>query len=108
MRSKILFFLSCTIPFLAHSQQDTTHHEPFLSISGTVDAYYRYDLARHPANDLTSFTHSHNKPEFGMAEVKLEHQTSTLDIVADLAAGPRENEYAVADKGLARTIKQLY
>lgn len=87
---------------------DTTHHQPFLTITGAADAYYRYDLARKADNDLTSFTHSHNRPEFGMAEVKLEHQTTRIGLVADLAAGPRENEYAVADKGLARVIKQLY
>jgi len=108
MRLKSLFSIVLLTPLLAHSQQDTTRHKPFLSISGAADAYYRYDLARNAANDLTSFTRSHNKPEFGMAEIKLEHQTSRFDIVADLAAGPRENEYAAADKGLARVIKQLY
>jgi hypothetical protein len=99
------------LPALSYAQTpDTTtsHHTPFLTISGAADGYYRYDLARKAANDLTSFTHSHDQPQFGMAEVKLEHQTSRIDIVADLAAGPRENEYAVADKGLAKTIKQVY
>jgi len=111
----ILIFL--LLPALSSAQQtdaaiqqpDTTHpHTPFLTITGAADGYYRYDFARKAANDLTSFTRSHNQPEFGMAEVKLEHQTSRIDIVADIAAGPRENEYAAADKGLAKGIKQLY
>jgi hypothetical protein len=93
---------------LSQAPDTTHHHTPFLTITGAADGYYRYDLARQSANNLTSFTRSHNKPEFGMAEVKLEHQTSRIDIVADLAAGPRENEYAAADKGLAKGIKQLY
>ena len=110
MRPFCLLFIFLIIFFGGIAQQpDTTHrHTPFLTVSGTADGYYRYDLARTAANDLTSFTHSHNRPEFGMAEVKLEHQTSRIDILADLAAGPRENEYAVADKGLAKGIKQLY
>src|ERR1700760_2008689 len=109
MHPKLFLFLTWIIPSLAHSQADTSHHHtPFLTISGAVDGYYRYDLARKSANDLTSFTHSNNQPNLGMAELKLEHPTAKFDIVADLAAGPRENEYAVADKGLARGIKQLY
>jgi len=107
MRISAVIFLTFIIPYVSYSQQDTTHR-PFLAITGAVDGYYRYDPARTAANDITSFTHSHDLPEFGMAEVKLEHQTSRIDILADLAAGPRENEYAVADKGLAKGIKQLY
>lgn len=92
----------------AQTPDTSSHRTPFLTITGAADGYYRYDLARKAANNLTSFTYSHNQPEFGMAEVKLEHQTSRIDIVADLAAGPRENDYAVADKGIAKGIKQLY
>ncbi|HEV2482851.1 MAG TPA: outer membrane beta-barrel protein [Puia sp.] len=111
MRCCPLLYLLLVLPIWASAQQPdtTTHHPtPFLTVSGAADGYYRYDLARSAKNDLTSFTHSHNRPEFGMAEVKLEHQTTRIDILADLAAGPRENEYAVADNGLAKGIKQLY
>jgi len=113
MRQDHLFFLTLAILCLVGSgpasaqQPDTTHH-PFLTVNGAIDGYYRYDLAHTEANDLTSFTHSQNQPNLGMVEVKLEHQTSRFDVVADLAAGPRENEYAVEDKGLAKTIKQVY
>lgn len=109
MRQNRLLFLILIIPFVAHSQQDTAHHRtPYVTVTGAIDGYYRYDFARRSANDLTSFTRYHNQPNLGMAEIKLEHQTSKFDIVADLAAGPRENEYAAADKGLAKGIKQLY
>ena len=95
-------------PATAQSPDTTRRSTPFLTATAAIDGYYRYDLARTAANDLTSFTHTHNRPEPGMAEVKLEHQTSKIDILADLAAGPRENEYAAADRGLAKGIKQLY
>ena len=106
---QISFLIILFVIYLRTDAQsaDTTHH-PFLTVSGAIDGYYRYDFARTEANDLTSFTHSQNQPNLGMAEVRLEHQTTRIDIVADLAAGPRENEYAVEDKGLAKTIKQVY
>lgn len=105
-----LILTSSVLPLSSFAQTpDTAHHPtPFLTISGAADGYYRYDLATKAANNLTSFTHSHDQPRFGMAEVKLEHQTAKIDLVADLAAGPRENEYAVADNGLAKGVKQLY
>ena len=84
------------------------HHTPFLTISGAADIYYRYDLARTASNDLTSFTHSHNQFQLGMAEIKLEHNTGRVGMVADLAFGPREQEYAYPDKGIVQAIKQLY
>jgi Putative beta-barrel porin-2, OmpL-like. bbp2 len=108
MHRIILFNISFIIVFGAAAQQPDTTRHPFLIVSGALDGYYRYDFARTEANDLTSFTHSQNQPNLGMAEIKLEHQSARIDIVADLAAGPRENEYAVADKGLAKTIKQAY
>ena len=97
-------------PVRAQSPPDTTavHPLPALTISGSADVYYRYDLARNAANDLTSFTHSHDQFDLGMAEVRLEHKTSRVDMVADIAVGPREREYAYTDKGITQAIKQLY
>lgn len=88
------------------SQSDTSHRP--LLITGAVDLYYRYDLARRAANDLTAFTHSHNEFNLGMANLKLEHKTTRVDMVADLAAGPREQAYAYNDKGVVQAIKQLF
>jgi hypothetical protein len=105
MRYYTLIFLSWAISASAQKPDTATH---FLTITGAVDGYYRYDFARTEANNLTSFTHSQNQPNLGMVEVRLEHQSARIDAVVDLAAGPRENEYAVADKGLAKTIKQAY
>jgi hypothetical protein len=86
---------------------DTASPKP-LTISGAIDAYYRYDFARNAANNLTAFTNSHNQFNLGMANIKAEYKTAKVDIVADLAYGPREKAYAYNDKGFAQAIKQLY
>jgi hypothetical protein len=43
-----------------------------------------------------------------MANIKVEHKTTRVDMVADLAFGPREEVYAYNDKGITQAIKQLY
>ena len=103
----IVFF---TLPAAARSQDTTRPADkpPVLAVTGSADVFYRYDFARSASNDLTSFTHSHNQFNLGMAEIQLEHKTSRVDMVADLAVGPREQAYAHADSGIAQAIKQLY
>ncbi len=84
------------------------HTVPALTISGSADLYYRYDLARTDKNELTSFTRSNNQFRLGMASIRLEHKTTRVDMVADLGLGPRQQEYAYNDQGIAQAIKQLY
>jgi hypothetical protein len=81
---------------------------PALSITGSADLYYRYDFAKQASNDFTSFTHSTNSFELGMAELKVEHKTDKLDMVADLGFGRRATEFAYNDQGILAAIQQLY
>ncbi len=78
------------------------------TISGFVDAYYRYDFSKNPANNRTSFTNSHNSFELGMASVKLEHTIGKVGFVADLGFGKRAQEFSYNDNGVTQAIKQLY
>src|SRR2546423_15345126 len=87
--------------------QDSTKTSP-LTITGSADIYYKYDFGKTKANNLTSFTNSHNTFELGMANVKVEHKTSKVDMVADLGFGKREQEFASNDQGILAAIKQLY
>ena len=87
--------------------QDSTKTSP-LSISGSVDFYYKYDFGQSKANNYTSFTNSHNRFEPGMASVKFEHKTSKLDAVADLGFGKRAREFSYNDDGILAAVKQLY
>lgn len=79
-----------------------------LTFTGSADVYYRYDLARTKANNLTSFTNSHNSFELGMASVKLEYKTGKVSMVADLGFGKRATEFSYNDDGAIAAIKQLY
>ncbi len=94
---------SCAMAFA----QDSTKTAA-LSITGSADLYYRYDLGKTKTNNHTSFTNSHNRFELGMATVKLEHKTSKVDVVADLGFGKRAEEFSYTDKGILAAIKQLY
>jgi len=81
---------------------------PTLSITGSVDAYYKYDFADTKANGFTSFTQTHNAFSLGMASLKFEHKGEKVSAVADLGFGPRAKDFAYTDNGITQTIKQLY
>jgi Putative beta-barrel porin-2, OmpL-like. bbp2 len=82
--------------------------EPTLTISGSVDAYYKVDFASTKANTYTSFTQTHNSFSLGMASVKLEHKGGKVGAVADLGFGPRAKDFSYNDNGITQAIKQLY
>ena len=79
---------------------------PVLTVA--ADAYYRYDLGQTAANDLTSFTHSHNSFELGMISLKAEHSIGKAGMVADVGFGKRAEEFSYADENTRFIIKQLY
>ena len=82
--------------------------EPSLTITGSVDAYYKYDFAKTTANSLTSFTQTHNAFSLGMASIKFEHKGDKVGAVADLGFGPRAKDFSYTDNGITQAIKQLY
>jgi len=82
--------------------------EPTLTITGSVDAYYKYDFADTKANSFTSFTQTHNSFALGMASVKFEHKGDKVSAVADLGFGPRAKDFSYTDNGITQAIKQLY
>jgi len=87
--------------------QDSTQ-APALTITGSVDAYYKYDFGESKWNTPTSFTQSHNRFELGMGSVKLEHKTTKVDVVADLGFGKRAQDFSYNDEGILQAVKQLY
>ncbi|MET0637916.1 MAG: outer membrane beta-barrel protein [Chitinophagaceae bacterium] len=92
------------------SAQDTTVVEstPALTISGSVDAYYKYDFAKTAGNSFTSFTQTQNTFALGMASVKFAHTGEKVSLVADLGFGPRAKDFAYTDDGITQAIKQFY
>lgn len=91
----------------AASAQDSTTTSSF-TLSGFADIYYKYDLGKSKANDLTSFTRSHNSFELGMASVKLDYKTPKVELVADLGLGKRAQEFSYNEEGVLAAVKQLY
>lgn len=88
--------------------QDSTKTAASLAVTGSADLYYKYDFGKTKANNLTSFTNSHNAFELGMAGVKLDYKSSKVELVADLGFGKRAQEFSYNDAGILPAIKQLY
>lgn len=82
--------------------------DKWLTISGSADIYYRYDLGQQVSNNKTSFTGVHDQFALGMASVKLEHSGQKVGFVADFGIGNRAKEFSYTDKGITQSIKQLY
>ena len=83
-----------------------------LAISGSVDAYYRFnfnnakDSAR--TNNYTSYTNSQNSFELGMASVKADYSIGKVDAVIDLGFGRRAEETSYNDSRTLAAVKQAY
>lgn len=110
LRKKILASL-LLMPVTALMAQDTTvveEKKSALTISGSVDGYYKYDFGKSASNTRTSFTGTHNAFSLGMGSVKFDYKGDKIGAVADLGFGPRAKEFAYTDDGITQAIKQLY
>jgi hypothetical protein len=111
MLRKIFMHLLAFASFLYANSQDSTS-KGHLTISGSTDAYYRYNF--HNAkdsgltNNYTSFTNSQNSFELGMASIKADYAIGKVDGVIDLGFGKRAQEFSYNDEGALAAIKQAY
>jgi hypothetical protein len=81
------------------------------TITGSADVYYRYNFDNpkdYPYNSLTSFTHSSNSFEIGMASIRADHSFGKVAATIDLGFGTRAEEFAYNDANTRFAIKQLY
>ena len=84
----------------AYAQDSTKEAPKATTISGSVDVYYRYNLANPKSgatNNATSFTNSQNSFELGMASVRLDHSFGKASATADLGFGRRAQEFSYND-----------
>src|SRR5580765_7840744 len=112
--SSILLVL---LSFAAFSQTDSTK-SPWPTITGSVDAYYRYNFAnaKNPetgeqiTNNYTSFTNSQNAFELGMASIRADHSFGKASATVDLGFGPRAEEFSYGDPNHSTlfALKQAY
>ena len=91
------FFLSATaaVSFFASEAQDSTKT---LTVSGSVDAYYRYNFAG-KTNNYTSFTDSQSSFELGMASLRADAtgMSGKVGATVDLGFGSRAEEFSYND-----------
>jgi Putative beta-barrel porin-2, OmpL-like. bbp2 len=109
---KKLLTVSLLLTVGAVYAQDSTIKKGNLILSGSVDAYYRYNFhnAKDSAhtNNYTSFTNSQNSFELGMASLKADYTMGKTEAVADLGFGRRAEEFSYNDNGTLAAIKQVY
>lgn len=113
--SIILMFLGTA----AFSQTDSTEpaKSPWPTITGSVDAYYRYNFANAQdaegqtlTNNYTSFTNSQNDFELGMASLRADHSFGKASATIDLGFGRRAEEFSYGDPNYTTLfgLKQAY
>ncbi|MGC4100520.1 outer membrane beta-barrel protein [Ferruginibacter sp.] len=112
MKKITLLMVTAIISQAIWGQTADSAKEGKLVISGSADAYYRYNFnnakdSMH-TNNLTSFTNSQNSFELGMASVKADYSIGRTEAVLDLGFGRRAEEFSYNDKGTLAAIKQAY
>lgn len=85
---------------LTYSQgkDSTKKTSPPVTITGSVDGYYRYNFNNpkiSPYNNLTSFTHSSNSFELGMASLRADHSFGKVSATVDLGFGKKSRRICV-------------
>lgn len=101
-------FVLCAAFTGVHAQDST---KGTLKISGSVDAYYRFNPGAEGSsnkNNFTSFTNSNNTFQLGMASIKGEYTHGKTGVVVDLGFGTRAEEFSYADEGTLQAVKQAY
>ena len=79
-----------------------------LEISGSADAYWKYDFAK-TANIQTSFATDHNSVSLGMIDVVLKKKTGKTSFVGEVSFGPRGAGQSIPDvDGQSFHIQNLY
>lgn len=79
-----------------------------LEISGSADAYWKYDFAK-TENIPTSFATDHNSVSLGMIDVVLKKKTGKTSFVGEVSFGPRGAGQSIPDvDGQSFHIQNLY
>jgi hypothetical protein len=79
-----------------------------LEISGSADAYWKYDFAK-TANIPTSFATDHNSVSLGMIDLVLKKKTGKTSFVGEVSFGPRGAGQSIPDvDGQSFHIQNLY
>ena len=109
------FFGTTIIAFVTMQTLFAQDSTKSLTISGSVDGYYRYNFANAPgnSNNKTSFTNSQGSFALGMATLRADATalSGKVTATADLGFGTKAEEfsyYETASKSSLTLVKQLY
>ena len=100
--------------FFSGFSQDSTVKKNSWTLTGSVDAYYRFNFenakdADPPAiNNYTSFTNSQNSFELGMASLRVDHTMGKVAATVDLGFGRMAEEFSYNDHNSLAAIKQAF
>ncbi|MEP6748590.1 MAG: outer membrane beta-barrel protein [Bacteroidota bacterium] len=113
MKNILILLVPLLISQVVFSQESDSTKKTSLpvTITGSVDAYYRYNFNNpkdYPFNSFTSFTHSSNSFELGMASIRADHSFGKVSATIDLGFGKRAEEFAYNDASTRFALKQLY
>lgn len=97
----------CLLAMYTANAQDAKEILPGTTFAGSADFYYKYDFAE-VDNSYTSFTHSHDSYEIGMASIEASHKLGKASIFVDLGFGSRASEFTYNDAANTFMIKQMY
>ena len=90
----------------------TVKPPPPVTITGSVDVYYRYNFNAPggKTNNYTSFTNSQSSFELGMASIRADHSFGKVAATVDLGFGRRAEEFSYNDGPHPSlfAVKQLY
>lgn len=98
----------------AFSQDGDSTKKGTFNLSGSLDAYYRFNfhnakkLGDGGFNNYTSFTNSQNTFALGMASLKADYSIGKVSVVADLGLGKRAREFSYNDSMIMQAVKQAY
>jgi hypothetical protein len=95
MLRKLFLAAAAAMPVFFCQAQDSTKS---LTISGSADAYYRYNFSG-KSNNYTSFTNSQSSFELGMASIRADASALSGKVTAtvDLGFGRRAEEFSYND-----------
>lgn len=93
MKRSLFFTFTSTLSLL-NLMSKAQENENSLTISGSVDAYYKYDFSNYrdslgSSNIPTYFGNEHNSVSLGMVNVVLGKKVGKASFVGDLSFGPR-------------------
>jgi hypothetical protein len=99
MFRKLLSLIALASVSYANAQDSTSTSTP-LTISGSVDTYYKYDFSK-VQNIGTSFATDQNSVSLGMIDIALKKSTGKASFVGEVSFGPRGQAQSIPDQAVS-------